>query len=96
MNRRTLLDKQALKAVEAQMMAGGKKLAGDLRWTADDADCPDVMRLAALTEELGEIARAVHDGDTDALRLELSQLAGVALAWGVAVEEALRQTRLPV
>lgn len=48
-------------------------------YVADDADCPDVLRLAALAEELGEVARAVHDGN--GAKGELIQLAGVAVAW---------------
>jgi|HubBroStandDraft_6_1064221.scaffolds.fasta_scaffold506625_2 hypothetical protein len=42
------------------------------------------MRLAALAEELGEVARCVHDGEGD-LHGELIQLAGVALAWATVV-----------
>lgn len=34
-----------------------------------------------LTEECGEVARAVLDGDTDSLRQELVQVAAVAVAW---------------
>ena len=61
------------------------KNRGRLRWVADDADCPDVMRLAALLEEAGEVGRAVHDGERDNLRTELVQLAGVAIAWASVV-----------
>ncbi len=74
---------QASLAVGAQHRAESKKDAGELRYLADDHDCPTVMRLAALAEELGEVARAVHDGDRDNLRAELSQLAGIAIAWGI-------------
>lgn len=51
-----------------------------LEWYADDDECPDVLRLAALAEELGEVARCVHDEIGD-IRGELIQLAGVAIAW---------------
>ncbi len=34
-------------------------------------------------EEVGEVARAMHDGDQEALAAELSQVAGIALAWGL-------------
>jgi NTP pyrophosphatase (non-canonical NTP hydrolase) len=54
---------------------------GELRFVASDADCPDMLRLAALAEELGEVARALHDGDELALGDELVHLAGVACAW---------------
>lgn len=83
MSRYEKLVAQGRLAVQAQEYAQNKKDAGKLRWVADDLDCPDVMRLAALAEELGEVARAVHDGDRENLRVELSQLAGVALAWGI-------------
>lgn len=59
--------------------------SGKFSWVADDPDCPDIMRLAALTEELGEVARALHDGNNGALDVELSHLAGVALAWNAAI-----------
>lgn len=70
----------AARALAAQAHALELKQFGELRFVADDLDCPDVMRLAALAEELGEVARCVHDGEGD-LRGELDQLAGVAMAW---------------
>lgn len=72
-------------AVAEQSHALDLKQRGKLRWVADDDDCPDTMRLAALLEEAGEVGRAVHDGDQDNLRTELVQLAGVALAWASVV-----------
>lgn len=84
MTRDKALREQARQAVLAQAYALEKHVRGELEFTADNPDCPDLLRLAALTEELGEVARAVHDHDIDALEAELSQLAGVALAWGVA------------
>ena len=85
MTRHDRIDRQAAYAVAAQDAAAVMKKEGLLEWLADDAGCPDVMRLAALTEELGEVARAVHDHDRDGLADELAQLAGVALAWRSAV-----------
>lgn len=38
-------------------------------------------RLAVLTEELGEVARAVQRGDENNLREELTQLAAAAVRW---------------
>jgi NTP pyrophosphatase (non-canonical NTP hydrolase) len=75
------LMKRAALALEAQDDALERRRDGRLRYVADDPDCPDLLRLAALTEELGEIARCLHDGEGD-LSEELSQLAGIALAWG--------------
>jgi NTP pyrophosphatase (non-canonical NTP hydrolase) len=40
-----------------------------------------VTKVAVLTEECGEVARAVLDGDPANLRTELVQVAAVALAW---------------
>jgi hypothetical protein len=85
MSRRDDLEQQAALAVEAQIRAGEKRDRGELRYLADDHDCPDHMRLAALGEEFGEACRALHDDDPEGLALELTQLAGVALAWGVAL-----------
>lgn len=56
------------------------KDTGKLRWTSADIDCPTHMWLAALAEELGEVARCVHDDFSSAqLVEELAQLAGVAV-----------------
>ena len=85
MTRAEQLRAQADKAISAQFVALAKKERGQLRYVADDPDCPNLLRLAALTEELGEIARCLHDGEGD-LDSELSQLAGIALAWGVALD----------
>ena len=38
------------------------------------------MMVCVLTEECGEVARAVHDGDRTGLREELIQVAAVAVA----------------
>ncbi len=73
-------------ALEAQERAREKRDDGVLRFTADEPACPDVLRLAALGEEFGEVCQAVHDDFPDNLRVELAQLAGVALAWMVALE----------
>lgn len=75
-----LLRVAANRALKAQAHALELNRAGHLAWVADDPDCPDVMRLAALAEELGEVARCLHDNGGN-LRDELDQLAGIALAW---------------
>ncbi len=53
---------------------------GQLPWIASRPDCPNDLRLAALMEEVGEVARAYHD-DADNLERELVQVAAVAVAW---------------
>ena len=42
----------------------------------------DEAKLVVLVEEVGEVARAIHDREeTDHLREELIQIAAVAVAW---------------
>lgn len=87
MSRNAALRERAELAIQAQERALELRVAGRLAWTADDPGCPDVLRLAALMEELGEVARALHDGNREELDRELSQVAGVALAWGCALQQ---------
>ena len=54
---------------------------GRFRYVASDSDCPNVLRLTALVEELGEIARALHENSPEDLLPELIQLAGIASSW---------------
>lgn len=42
---------------------------------------PDSVKVAVLTEEVGEVARAVLDKNDDGLLIELVQVAAVAVAW---------------
>lgn len=86
MTRGERLQERADAALAAQEAALEKKRRGELRYVADDLDCPDYMRLAALGEEFGEACRALHDGQPAQLADELTQLAGVALAWGAALQ----------
>ena len=51
-------------------------------WGSGDCSSPDVadiVKAAVLSEETGEVARAVLDGKN--LRTELVQVAAVAVAW---------------
>lgn len=53
-------------------------------WGTGDCSSPDVasiVKVAVLTEECGEVARAVLDKDNAGLRAELVQVAAVAVAW---------------
>jgi len=61
-----------------------RQAMGELDWTAASPDCPDILRLAALVEEVGEVARAIHDGAhgiEPGVEIELLQVAAVAVAW---------------
>lgn len=50
--------------------------------TAAHPDVPIWQALAALVEEVGEVARALHDDEGDArVRAELIQVATVAILW---------------
>ncbi len=60
------------------------KWAGPHDW--GEGDCSSalvlpIVKAAVLTEETGEVARAVLDADPTGLRLELVQVAAVAVAW---------------
>ena len=53
-------------------------------WGHGDCSSPhvsDLAKLAVLTEETGEVARALLEQDPDQLRTELVQVAAVAVAW---------------
>lgn len=62
----------------------GLKASGRFEHTAADSGCSDLARLAMLTEEIGEVARALqraaHDPEQD-LRSELIQCAAICCAW---------------
>jgi hypothetical protein len=53
-------------------------------WGQGDCSSSDVaepVKVAVLLEEVGEVARAVLEGDPQNLRAELVQVAAVAVAW---------------
>lgn len=64
---------------QARAYAEDLRERGTLAYTSADPDCPTELWLAALVEELGEVARCVHDDDPEGLAEELAQLAGVAV-----------------
>lgn len=86
--RKDKLRAAAQEAIREQQTALELKNSGRLPFVADDPDCPDLLRLSALAEELGEVARCLHDGG-DGLRRELIQLAGIALAWITVAEHGM-------
>jgi hypothetical protein len=54
------------------------------RWGNGDCSSADVgaiVKTACLTEECGEVARAVLERDGDQLATELIQVAAIAVAW---------------
>ena len=60
------------------------KWGGTHEWGVGDCSSPavdDSTKVMVLTEECGEVARAVLDLDADATRRELVQVAAVAVAW---------------
>jgi hypothetical protein len=71
-------------AVIAERSRQHDKWAGPHAWGAGDCSSPDVTdttKATVLLEEAGEVARAVLEQDPDALRVELVQVAAVAVAW---------------
>ncbi len=57
----------------------------DDKWRGGPGDCshphtPDRQRLTVLTEEVGEVARAILDNQPDQLHAELVQVAAVCAA----------------
>lgn len=56
------------------------KEAGRFPYLITDHEMSDLTRLAILTEELGEVARAIQD-EPDNLRAELVQLAACCVAY---------------
>lgn len=55
-------------------------------WDCSEPDVDDGYKLTVLTEELGEVARAILEGR--GLRDELVQVAAVAVAWIEALDKS--------
>lgn len=55
------------------------------RWDCADPTVEDDRKLAVLTEEVGEVAKAILESKPDELRTELIQVAAVAAAWAEAM-----------
>lgn len=75
---------EAFAIIDAERARQAVKWSGPHAWGAGDCSSPavpTVVRVAVLTEECGEVARAVLDQDRDGLRAELVQVAAVAVAW---------------
>jgi len=61
--------------------------SGKFKHIAYDRGCDDMMRLAMLTEELGEVARAMQTEDLKNLKEELTQVAAIATSWIARLDE---------
>jgi hypothetical protein len=72
-------------AIDAERTRQAQKWAGPHPWGLGDCSSGAVdyiVKVAVLTEEVGEVARAVLDLEhTSRLRAELVQVAAVAVAW---------------
>ena len=71
-------------AIDAEREQQFQKWGGAHPWGHGDCSSPavdDIVKTAVLSEECGEVARAVLDTDIDQLRTELIQVAAVAVAW---------------
>ena len=71
-------------AIDAERDRQAAKWAGPHAWGSGDCSSSRVhtiVKSAVLTEECGEVARAVLDGGQNSLREELIQVAAVAVAW---------------
>jgi NTP pyrophosphatase (non-canonical NTP hydrolase) len=60
--------------------------AGKFAWTCATRHVTDDCKLKVLVEEIGEVARALCEGDRANLREELVQCAAVCVAWCESLE----------
>lgn len=71
-------------AIDAERLRQSLKWDRPHAWGRGDCSSHEVdatVKAAVLTEECGEVARAVLEVDTAGLRIELVQVAAVAVAW---------------
>lgn len=67
-----------------------ERWAGPHEWGEGDCSSglvPEPVKVAVLLEEVGEVSRAMLDGDRAGLRAELIQVAAVAVAWLEAIDD---------
>lgn len=75
---------QALAEVSVERELQSVKWSAPHGWGEGDCSSPLVdpmVKLAVLTEEVGEVARALLERDPEGLKVELTQVAAVAVAW---------------
>jgi len=71
-------------AIQAERLRQREKWRTPHLWGIGDcssAHVAEAVKVAVLTEECGEVSRAVLDHDPGRLREELIQVAAVAVAW---------------
>jgi hypothetical protein len=74
----------AYRLIDAERVRQAEKWSREHTWGYGDCsgNIPEPVKTAVLTEECGEVARAVLDrSPVDQLRAELVQVAAVAVAW---------------
>jgi len=70
--------------IDAERVRQGLLWTRDHGWGYGDCsstDVPVIVKVAVLTEECGEVASAVLEGDEPGIRAELIEIAAVAVAW---------------
>ena len=75
---------EAYRLINCERAVQSLRWAGEHDWGSGDCSSDGVdepVKVAVLTEEVGEVARAMLDGDRAGLRRELVQVAAVAVAW---------------
>ena len=75
---------QIYAAINAERTRQSKKWDKPHNWGRGDCSSHEVspiVKSAVLAEECGEVAKAVLELDSDALKQELVQVAAVAVAW---------------
>jgi NTP pyrophosphatase (non-canonical NTP hydrolase) len=75
---------EVYRLISAEREWQAAKWSGPHHWGSGDCSSPDtplMVKAAVLSEECGEVARAVLDRDNAQLHAELVQVAAVAVAW---------------
>lgn len=76
--------RRVLEAVKNERLRQQNLLAkGEIPWACDSPSISPGRKLSVLVEEIGEIANEINEGREDGpcLRMELIQVAAVAVAW---------------
>jgi NTP pyrophosphatase (non-canonical NTP hydrolase) len=90
-----VLSEQLARAMVVEKVAAERKRQNELKaqgkftYTAAD-EVSSVLKLPILLEEVGEVAKALNEGDDLAsLQAELVQVAAVAVAWAESLEQEM-------